>query len=52
MKKSLNQWFRKFHRWMAVPTAILIPIFVVVRLVGKPEWQVVLKQYEIDVITL
>jgi len=46
MNKFLNKWLRKIHRWLAVPTAILIPVFVVIRFAGKPEWQSVLKQYE------
>jgi hypothetical protein len=35
MTKFLNRWFRKFHRWIAVPTAIAIPIAVVIKLVGS-----------------
>lgn len=46
MMKFFNKWLRKIHRWFAVPTAILIPTFVVIRFAGKPEWQAVLKQYE------
>ena len=34
MTKFLNKWFRKFHRWLAVPTAILIPVAVIFRLSG------------------
>ncbi len=29
MKKFLNKWSRIIHRWLAVPTAILIPIAVI-----------------------
>lgn len=35
MTKFLNKWFRKFHRWIAVPTAIAIPIAVVIKLAGS-----------------
>lgn len=37
MTKSLNKWFRKFHRWIAVPTALLIPMAVLIKLLGSPE---------------
>jgi hypothetical protein len=37
MTKVLNKWFRKFHRWIAVPTALLIPVAVIIKLVGSPE---------------
>ncbi len=46
MTKFLNKWFRKFHRWLAVPTAILIPIAVVIKYSGNPSWQAVLKQFD------
>jgi hypothetical protein len=46
MKKSLNQWFRQFHRWMAVPTAIMIPIAIVIKFSGNPSWQAILTPYE------
>jgi hypothetical protein len=36
MTKILNKWFRKFHRWIAVPTALAIPAVVVIKLVGDP----------------
>jgi hypothetical protein len=26
MTKFLNKWLRKIHRWIAVPTALLIPV--------------------------
>jgi len=35
MTKFFNKWFRKIHRWIAVPTALLIPIAVVIKLVGS-----------------
>ena len=37
MTKLLSKWFRKFHRWIAVPTALLIPMAVIIELVGSPE---------------
>lgn len=46
MDKFFRKWVRKLHRWIAVPTAILIPIGVVIRFSGNPEWQVILKQFE------
>ena len=26
MTKFLNKWLRKIHRWIAIPTALLIPV--------------------------
>jgi hypothetical protein len=37
MTKFWSKWFRKFHRWIAVPTALLIPVAVIIKLVGSPE---------------
>ena len=37
MNKFLNKWFREFHRWMAVPTALAIPIAVGIKFFGDPE---------------
>ncbi len=37
MTKFLNKWFRKFHRWIAVPTALAIPLAVVIKFVGSAE---------------
>jgi hypothetical protein len=34
MTKFLSKWFRKFHRWIAVPTALLIPVAVIIKLAG------------------
>ncbi|MEI7845455.1 MAG: hypothetical protein WCK35_06600 [Chloroflexota bacterium] len=36
MNKFLNKWFRQIHRWIAIPTALLIPIAVIIKLVGNP----------------
>ena len=46
MNKILNKWFRKTHRWLAVPTALLIPMAVVIRISGNPSWQAFLKDLE------
>lgn len=37
MTKTLSKWFRKFHRWIAVPTALFIPMAVIIKLVGDPQ---------------
>lgn len=37
MTKFLSKWLRKFHRWIAVPTALAIPAAVVIKLVGDPK---------------
>jgi len=43
MTKGLSKWLRKFHRWIAVPTAIAIPVVLILKLVGNKElmeiWQ-------------
>lgn len=39
MMKVWTKWFRRFHRWIAVPTALLIPLAVIIKLVGSPETQ-------------
>jgi hypothetical protein len=36
MTKVLSKWFRKFHRWIAVPTALAIPTALIIKLVGSP----------------
>jgi uncharacterized iron-regulated membrane protein len=33
--KFLNKWFRKIHRWLAVPTAILIPVALAAKFAGS-----------------
>ena len=35
MTKVLSKWFRKFHRWIAVPTALAIPTAFIIKLVGN-----------------
>jgi len=34
MTKIFNKWTRKIHRWIAIPTAILIPIAVILKFTG------------------
>lgn len=36
MTKLLNKWLRKIHRWIAVPTALLIPIRLMIEGAGNP----------------
>lgn len=37
MTKFWSKWLRKFHRWIAVPTALAIPAAVVIKLIGDPK---------------
>ena len=37
MTKFFSKWFRKFHRWIAVPTALAIPAAVIIKLFGDPQ---------------
>jgi len=37
MKKFFNKWTRKFHRWIAIPTIIIIPIAVISKFTGSGE---------------
>ena len=32
--KWFNKWFRKVHRWIAVPTGLLIPVAIIFKLFG------------------
>lgn len=34
MTKFLNKWTRLFHRWIAVPMIVLIPIAVIAKFTG------------------
>jgi uncharacterized membrane protein YdjX (TVP38/TMEM64 family) len=34
MTKFLNKWTRRFHRWIAVPTIIIIPLAVISKFTG------------------
>jgi hypothetical protein len=46
MTKFLTKWSRKFHRWIAVPTALLIPVAVLIKLLGGPEVTAVWERLE------
>ena len=35
MTKFQNRWLRKIHRWLAAPTAILIPVAIIIKLAGS-----------------
>lgn len=37
MNKFLNKWFRQIHRWIAVPTALLILAAFIIKMFGSPE---------------
>lgn len=37
MTKFWSKWFRKFHRWVAVPTALFIPMAIIIKLIGDPQ---------------
>lgn len=37
MTKLLNKWLRKFHRWIAIPTAIAIPAALIIKLMQNPK---------------
>jgi hypothetical protein len=37
MTKFLSKWLRKIHRWIAVPTALAIPMAFVIKLIGNQE---------------
>ena len=34
MTKVFNKWSRKFHRWIAIPTIIIIPLAVITKFTG------------------
>jgi len=46
MTKWLSKWLRKFHRWVAVPTALAIPVAFVLKLVGNSETLEVWNKFE------
>lgn len=35
MTKFLNKWTRVFHRWIAIPTIIIIPLAVIAKFTGS-----------------
>ena len=46
--KSWNKWSRKLHRWFAIPTLILIPLSIILKLSGNgrlmaqiPQWEAI-----------
>ncbi len=39
MKKFFNKWTRKFHRWVAIPTIIIIPLAVISKFSGAVDVQ-------------
>ena len=34
MTRFFNKWTRKFHRWIAIPTIIIIPLAVIAKFSG------------------
>ncbi|KAA3661826.1 MAG: hypothetical protein DWQ04_15245 [Chloroflexi bacterium] len=38
MTKFFNNWTRKCHRWIALPTLILIPLAVIAKFAGDSVW--------------
>lgn len=36
MTKFLNKWLRLIHRWIAIPTALLIPVRLVIEAMNNP----------------
>jgi len=35
MTKFLNKWLRLIHRWIAIPTALLIPVRLIMEALGS-----------------
>lgn len=35
MTKFLNKWLRQIHRWIAIPTALLIPVRLIMEAMGN-----------------
>ena len=46
MTKFFSKWFRKFHRWIAVPTALAIPAALIIKLVGDPQLVAAWEKYD------
>ena len=44
--KSWNKWSRKLHRWFAIPTLILIPLSIILKLSGNGQLMVKIPQWE------
>ncbi len=45
--KFWNKWLRKIHRWIAVPTLILIPLSVILKVSGNGQFMAQIPQWEI-----
>jgi hypothetical protein len=45
--KFWNKWLRKIHRWFAIPTLILIPLSVVLKVSGNGQIMAQIPQWEI-----
>ncbi len=45
--KVWNKWSRKLHRWFAIPTLILVPISVVLKVSGNGQVMARIPQWEI-----
>ena len=45
--KFWNKWLRKIHRWIAVPTLILIPLSVILKVSGNGQLMAQIPQWEI-----
>ncbi len=45
--KFWNKWLRKIHRWLALPTLVLIPISVVLKVSGNGHVMAAVPQWEI-----
>ncbi|MBI9044716.1 MAG: hypothetical protein JEZ06_09535 [Anaerolineaceae bacterium] len=46
MTKFLSKWLRKFHRWLAVPTALFIPVNLGIKMIGDPQIMAVWEKIE------
>jgi len=44
--KSWNKWSRKLHRWFAIPTLILIPLSIILKLSGNGQLMAKIPQWE------
>ncbi len=44
--KSFNKWSRKLHRWFAIPTLILIPLSIILKLSGNGQLMAKIPQWE------
>jgi hypothetical protein len=45
--KFWNKWLRKIHRWFAIPTLILIPLSVILKVSGNGQIMARIPQWEI-----